>query len=351
MRKLLLFLVSLMGVYICVFSQDFTLSPLPSVGQDENYFLRKSSEDFQNQQYFDAVEDVRQYLIKGGRDSSQAYFLAGNAYFGLNDMNRAIKAYQISVDANPKEAGGSLCNIGYAYQILSNDSLAVNYYKQSLAVESKCFECYMNMGTIYAQKGDYKTAIDCFVKCLKISPDTAAYENLGISYFNLGKYNKSIKQYKKSIKFYPTQTAYSHIGNLYILKDKPKKALPYFDKAIQIAPDAHAYWGVGECYLLIGQVEKSIENLLASIAIEPTSVTYKSLGHAYLSKNETSEAIKAFCDAIRLDDKDDEAYVQLGVIYDQQQGHEVALTYFKQAAQLGNTDAIQWLQQNGYALP
>lgn len=330
-----------------IFTQNISISLLPSTSQDETTLLIKSREAFSHSLYKESLDNASTYIQNGGKDSALAYFEIGNAYFGLDEKQNAIKAYikSISTDKNNKTKADAYYNIGYAYQLLLNNDNAIAYYSKALSINSKCYMCYKNMGTIYTTQTNPETAIKYFNKSLKIMPDTTTYTSLGRTYFDLGKTKKAISTYQKSINLIPTKDAYIHIGNLYLLQRKYKKAIKNYKQADLINHTTEGYIGLGYAYMDLRNYDKCINNLEKSLYLKPDPDIYTELANAYRFKGDTAKAYLSYTNALKLDSMKAEPYFGLGLI---EKDTTKAINFLFKARQLGSDSADFWITKNGY---
>lgn len=101
---------------------------------------------------------------------------------------------------------------------------------------------YLNMGTVYLETGDFKTAIGWFLKAAEKDPGSAsalAFVNAGFAYGDLGEYRKAIEMHQKALSVNPYHyTAHFGLGLAYEGAGQFKEAEPHWNEYIRSAPDA-----------------------------------------------------------------------------------------------------------------
>ncbi|WP_062429438.1 tetratricopeptide repeat protein [Treponema endosymbiont of Eucomonympha sp.] len=94
-------------------------------------------------------------------------------------------------------------------------------------------------GVLFAKRGDYGTAIECFTDALKLDPNLAAvYHNRGRVYHDKGDYDRALADYTQAIKLDPNDaTVYSNRGAAYYSKGDYVRAAADFIQVIRLDPN------------------------------------------------------------------------------------------------------------------
>ena len=148
----------------------------------------------------------------------------------------AIQYFQQALERDPNHFD-ALKNIGYCYEIISDDEKAISYFNKAIAAKESP-ELLNHLGSIYARQGDDENAQDRFLKCLDLDPHyIAALNNLGNLHLNKQRYEKAISLYEQAIEISPTYgDAYNNLANA--LKDMGylDEAIYNYKKAIEFHP-------------------------------------------------------------------------------------------------------------------
>ena len=107
-----------------------------------------------------------------------------------------------------------------------------------------------------------------------------------------------------------------------VATDKPAKAYSYF----------------GKYFFINGNFEKSAEFFQKSIDIQSSSPVYHDLAVALFNQGKYSTAIKAFENAINIDDKYTLSYYHLGLLYFKVQDYDKAILNLKTSAELDSSN-------------
>jgi len=130
---------------------------------------------------------------------------------------------------------------------LSGKSLGLTKnYKSKITLWEKLIQknpgisiAYNNLGYLYNERGEYKTAASYIKKGLKIDPnDASLYNNLGISYMGTENYGLAIGQLNKAIEIDNScKQCYNNLGKTYYKLNNFTGAIDSFKKATDIDPD------------------------------------------------------------------------------------------------------------------
>ncbi|MDR2127034.1 MAG: tetratricopeptide repeat protein [Prevotellaceae bacterium] len=108
------------------------------------------------------------------------------------------------------------------------------------------------------------------------------------------------------------------------------------------------YFNMGLDYAEQGNYTEAIVCYKKALEINPNeAVAYYYMGIAYVNLGNHAEAIGSYQKALDIDPNYAEAYVNMGYSYGQMGNHTEALFCYRKAAQLGNKDALIWLNEIG----
>jgi tetratricopeptide (TPR) repeat protein len=167
-------------------------------------------------------------------------------------------------------------------------------------------------GTVYADKGDFSSAIADYNLAIALDPsNVTAYVARGNAYRDKGDLNRAIADYKLAIMLAPTNAqAYNNRAIAYSLKGYLDRAMADFDQAITHDPThAESYYNRGRFYFKKGDVDNAISDFDQAIKIDPKFVNaYNRRGLRYSDKGDFDHAIADFSQAIAIAPKNADAY-------------------------------------------
>lgn len=245
----------------------------------------------------------------------------------------------------------------------------VNYWKTSLNLfteinfKNGISNLQSNLGSVYQTKGDDPTALDYFLKSVRIAEEindslriATAYLNIGSVYANEAiTYNQAFEAFEKSkIIFdnidYKEGAGYAgiNIAELHLKKYEPSAALTALKESISHFDEtdsnrANNLIMMGRAYVQLNQFKEAEEHYLDAIAIAEqndskmeSSKAYIELGNLYKREGKFSKAIEQYEQGLALTaitqvfkDKRD-IYEGLAKVYSELGDYEKAFTYQKQ---------------------
>jgi len=240
-------------------------------------------------------KDVIQILKK---KNIEAELGLGLNYYHKMENDTAIvhfeKAFLLSQDLGDiYNMGESLFDIAEAYLEQSKYTLAMtNYYGAlqkfaEIGNQSETYWCYIGMGIVQKQCGNYADAVVCYEKARQIAEDTgmklqAAYalNNLGVVSYRQGHFSEAMKIYEKALTCFTemqdepsASDCMNNIANIYLDKGEPGRALDYLQRSIQfekVKKDDYRmiarFSNISDAYLALNDLDNALLYIEKGIA-------------------------------------------------------------------------------------
>jgi Flp pilus assembly protein TadD len=152
-----------------------------------------------------AGSNVNNAAVSDG--SSKSQFDAGNEYFRQGNLEKAVEAYQKTIELDPTNQGAYV-NLGVAYYQQEKFDLAEAQYRKALELKPDDGEVAYNLGALYLQqalmKGDppdqagLAKAVKQLEQAIYLAPHLAEpLFSLGVAYRGLGQKDKAIETFQK----------------------------------------------------------------------------------------------------------------------------------------------------------
>ncbi len=151
-----------------------------------------------------------------------ASLLIGHCYDDIGDYHKADSVYKVVLIKSEeitderekvKARGVALCNLGL-------NAVALKKYQDGLKYLNECLEttkltqnregefaCHINLGSVYAELGDFDSTISHYTNALQIAKElpnkeyeTTCYGGLGLAYGNKGDFKHAIENFLKEEK-------------------------------------------------------------------------------------------------------------------------------------------------------
>lgn len=136
--------------------------------------------------------------------------------------------------------------LGFAYWRKGDEQKALEYYRQSLAVDDTYAATYSNLGGLYfskfsysRKKSDYLQAMEYFKKAIEYDPElTLAYKWLGVGYRLVGRVDAAITVWEKALELDPTDAQIVlDLGKAHLDKNNKAVALKYLEQYLGLRKD------------------------------------------------------------------------------------------------------------------
>jgi len=172
---------------------------------------------------------------------------------------------------------------------------------------------FLDLGIMFASRGEYDLAITNFTEALKLDPNmSAAYTNRGIAYYNKSDNDRAFTDLNQAVRLDPNDDrAVGYRGLVYLFfKGDIDRAISDFTKTIQLAPNHFpAYYSRANAYVMKGDLDNAIADYTQAIRLNPDlAVAYKERSVMYTLKRDFDRAIADLNEAIRLNTNDWDAY-------------------------------------------
>lgn len=214
------------------------------------------------------------HALQSNLDSALYYFKIGHEKaIAINFLNGIARGY---------------INIGYTYDRLDRKNESVDYYEKALKIYRKIKnkrginQCITNLGSLYFDLKEYKTADHYFKQVLENLKETPNDEmGLGAALYSLGGSNRRLGNSKMAMDYYKKSLAIREkigdlngiglsnwgIAQLYVESKNYKKAFQHLDIALKnnrilknLYQECAVLITVSEAYLGLNDYKKAEEN-------------------------------------------------------------------------------------------
>lgn len=263
-------------------------------------------------QYFEAA-------VRAGTDDlrmlSAIYSQLGNAYFYLQDYERALEYHNLDLElaramADKSGEAKASGNLGNTLKVLARFDEAIDCCNRHLDISKALNDkvsiarALYNLGNVYHTKGkqacsssggwsditsapvdaardDLLKAVEYYRANLDLvsgelndrAAQGRAYGNLGNTYYLLGDFNEAINQHEKRLAIAKEfgdrgaeRRAHSNLGNAYVYLSDFDRAAEHYKRALQtarqlgdLALEAQACYSLGSAYMLLSDCARALE--------------------------------------------------------------------------------------------
>jgi len=183
--------------------------------------------------------------------SARAYNNRGSLYLKKSDWASALECFNnaISLNAKDDEAHSSRGNV---YFNTGKVELAMADYRASLAMKPKSALTWDNFGVAFLSKQMYDSAFYCFNRALAVdSTFNPSYRNRGYTYMMFGNYRKALQDFLKFFTYVQDNPEiYNFAGTCYRQLGNPQESVKFISKSIAIEQRAEFFVNRANSYKL-----------------------------------------------------------------------------------------------------
>jgi superkiller protein 3 len=311
---------------------------------------------------------LREILALNSR-YAPAYVELGMLHYGEKEYGTAQELFERAARENPLLVDART-GLGLVKLRQGQTGNAEQIFRELLRSDSLQPQNYFNLGRLYAEKDDYRTALKFYNKALKNAQGyyPEAWLNRGVVYERLEKPDSAVASYKQALEFDPDyEEAYYNLGLLYLTHGDDTKAATYFRKACDHRPDyAIAWYNLGVLYSRANRIDSAVISYRRAIDVQPdylkarlnlavnlaargdttqaideyTRITkdfpaytaaWFNLARLHTAQKEYGKAVDAYLEMLKADPEDNRARQNMGVVYSRLGRDEDAVRVYRDA--------------------
>jgi tetratricopeptide (TPR) repeat protein len=227
-------------------------------------------------------------------------------------------------------------NLGNVYSEIGDTKTAQVALERAVAINPGLSESRANLGNIYLQEGRASDSVRQYQAALQLNPgDPKTYNNLGNAYLALDELNVAASSYRQAIQFDPNFVdAYRNLALLFTKQEQYGDALSQLNRALALdGRNLQVYVQLGELYYRMGEYDKGLLQFRKAQSLKADSPeAYYGVGICQSKLGRTNEAIQAYTQALVIKPGMLAALVDLGTAYFDQGNYDLAIQYYKRAA-------------------
>jgi len=281
---------------------------------------------------FARLETIYRRRLKKNPDDAEALHMLGVCAFQRNDL---IDAYQFMQKAillapdNPEYHN----NFGNLYKQLGKSEKAILHYQKAIELNPYYAISYNNIGSIYLKQNNLVKAQEYFEKAINLLPDLSdAHYNLASVLTKKGLLDSSIEQLDLILALYPKHSLAHHKkAQISYQQGKLISAIHHYQEFLKLEPyDINALHNLGSIFLKLHAPEKATRCFLRLVSLSADSENYYNLGTAYMEQEKHQEAAAYFKQALQSNPNYVDAHVNLGAIYLKLEDYPNAIKHYQE---------------------
>jgi len=262
----------------------------------------------------------------------------GNILKGCGEFSSALQHLQIALQQQPKNAVLHN-NIAIIQQKLNNHKSAIKHYQHAIELQPNYADAHYNLSLamLNGKEPNESEAIIQLKITLELQPQhPSALCQLAQIYQRQQQNDNALTLYQKSLKLDKNNIiAQQNLGALLLAKNKFAAAIRHFKKVLNIEPlNQDAFYNLGAAFLRQKNPEAALKYFLRLSQLSKDFNVFYNLGVIYNDINRTNDAITYFTEALKINANDFATHINLGAIYLKIENYEKVLEHYTKAAQI-----------------
>ena len=229
-------------------------------------------------------------------------------------------------------------NLGFYLAGKGRVDEALENYRKAIEINPAYEDALNNIGYTLAGKKQPAEAIPYYEAALRIRPKhVEVHNNLGNALSDLGQIPAAIEQYNFVLQEQPDHAdAHNNLGIALAMQGKLDEAIPHFQAALRFKPKyASAHSNLGNAYAAQHKFDLAISEYRESLRLNPADPqAHNNLGNVLAEQNRLGEAIEQYGEALRLNTNNPEAQFNLGMALARQGKGDEASAHYREALRL-----------------
>lgn len=279
------------------------------------YFLLLGRQD---KQYFSKAREFAQEILAADPSRIDARILLGNAFAGLQDVERSIQEMESILQEDPQNLTAYL-NLGVFRLGLNDTENAEKAFLEAVEMQPDSWEAALALANFYTVTRDYEKAEQYFKRAFELGPE----EKLNLLslvgfYLVTQRPGEAEEVFQKARASNPGwKDPLRGLANFYLAQGKPEQAVQMLRSALEVDPqDRDVSIRLAELYLNLKrntEAEGIVDTLLAQDTNGWEGHYLK--GRLLLAKDERNLALEKFERSIQLNPRGIPAYIHKASVH------------------------------------
>ncbi|MBZ0273047.1 tetratricopeptide repeat protein [bacterium] len=250
--------------------------------------------------------------------SGELYYARGAIYMALGRYDDAIRDLDSAIGYEPENSEYHIAR-GEVRLRIGRGEAAEKDYARAIELDSENAKAYLGRGGLALVRNDLASARIDLDHCVRLAPNFSS--------------------------------CYLRRGKMFQMRGETDRGLADYAKATELAPDSSEAWferAMAE--LELGRANDAEKSARKIAAVEPGPRAQKVLGMVLSAQNREAEALLAFDEAIKHDDKDFETWYLRGAIHAMGKQWDKAIADFDRSIALEGRYLDAWVAKAGVYL-
>jgi tetratricopeptide (TPR) repeat protein len=292
-------------------------------------------------------------VVSFAQTTSKEWFEKAEKLFDDQKYKEAAVAYDKAAELDTKNEP-ALYKAGWCYNDLERFVNAIDRLKKAVALKKTDHLAWQELGYAYKKTAKNEEALNCIKKAIEIKPDYAlAYKQMGDVYQNMNKDADAIAAYLKCYENdNENDDACYNLGYLYNGRSEYNRAIEWLEKANKIKRSVDVYNEIGFASYKLKKNDEAINAYSDALKLnDKNSTAYKGMGDVYrlnYTPAKVTEAIENYIKALEYNPNNSGSNYGLGWCYNEKSRFEEAIPLLTKSIELDKTFAAGYVEL-GYA--
>ena len=194
-------------------------------------------------------------------------FYLGLARYRLNQVDKALIAFQSAVECDPKLVPAHLA-LAEAYGVRGNEAQTLASLERVLALDPKNAAALRHASTLYLRNEVNDKAVPLLERLVQADKtDVTARVDLAVAYAATGNREAAEREYREVLRLKPdSASALTGLGNLSLKAGEEEAGIALLSKAVSVEPNAsEPRFLLGSAYNRLGRYEEAVRELEAAL--------------------------------------------------------------------------------------
>ncbi len=302
-------------------------------------------------QFEEAEKSIKEGLKRTKEKDARFFYAQGQLAIAQEDLQSAMVLFTRARGVDPQNPL-YVQGLGDVYEAQNVWGLAITNYRQALAMQPDSPDAAMThyrIGQLHFKARQWNEAYAGFKQASALDPTLKeAWYQQGFIQYVAERYPLAVEPLEKYLALDQTNAeAYFMLAESLNKTRRIKMAVPHYMKTVELAPDKiEAYLPMGDGLVAEGRYTEAVNAYQEALAQNADNAAlYYSLGWVQTQPEvkQYEEGIASLKKSIELDPSSEKPYIQLALVYFDQEKYGEAIPYLKEAIKANPTD------QNPYA--
>lgn len=294
--------------------------------------------------YKQAIQICTEY-IEAGENREILYESRGDAYLAQGLKADALKDYEQAAALNEFNIGINK-KLGQIYLEQKDYDTAISHFQEILKIEADNFGILNQIGNAYLNKREYAKAVSFYSRSLRQSPNNRdALLMRGWGNYYLKDYLEAMEDVNWVLQLYPGEAeAYWCKGMIDLANHRWEDAITTANQIIDSDPGDSMGYYIRGCAYVQTHLRMAMEDINQAILLESqVSYYYTKRAEIQVDNKQYEKAKEDATQALSVDERDHEALIVLGKLYQYEYEFGQALEAYKKAVDLDPKNVDAWL--------